>query len=689
MAQRRRKDVGDTPSKIKGDIIGRVTLLYGLFAVLSIVVIVVIVLVQVGSSGDTLRQRGERYAHDSEILLAQRGNILSDDGRVLTTSIPMYELRMDFAAPGLLDSVFNSSISALSDSLANFFGNKSAEEYQEDLTEARAGGHRYYRLAPRKVNFIDLQRIREFPLINLGVAKSGFIAEKSFQRVRPYGNVASRTLGFVNSTGVRLGVEGSFDDILRGVDGLTIKQKISGNFWIPIESQLNVEPKDGTDVETTINIEIQDIAQTALRERIVEVEADWGTIVVMEVETGYVKALANITRTETGELVEDYNYAVGTSMEPGSTFKLPVLLALIDDANIPLDRVIDTESGRVRVGIVDVVDAHRGGFGELTVEGVIAKSSNIGMAKMVNSVFRGRESDFVDRILGMGVGNDLGLQISGEPKPRIKHPKVSKSGWDGMSMIMMSYGYALQITPLQTLAIYNGLANGGRVMRPLLVSALRENGEVVKEYLPEVITEQLASDKAIGLAKRSLEAAVEYGTARDLQSPLYKVAAKTGTAQIAMGRSGYRAADGSMHYLGSVAGYFPADKPKYSVIIAFKTHYKPGSGKTYYGGSLAAPLFRVVADNIYNSSYEFITPYEGSRGGEVVEASGRLARVGGSGGGAVEVDSLGVPQVKGRRLDDAVGLLESAGYKVRSAGRGFVKEQRLAEDGLVELILEL
>lgn len=682
MKRRNTKKIVDTPAVISSEIINKIKLLYSVFVVLAIVVIVVVVLVQIGTSGEELRERGERSSKGKERIEAQRGNILSDDGRILVTSVPMFDLRVDFAAPGLHDTIFNTYIKPLADSLSNYFGDKSSEQYVNDLTQGRNKKHRYFRLAPRRVDFIELQRIKEFPLINLGVAKSGFIADKIYNRIRPYGDVASRVLGYVNNDGAKLGIEGSYDDMLRGIEGLTIKQKISGDFWIPIESVLNVEPKDGTNIQSTINIELQDIAQTALRERIVEVEADWGTIIVMEVETGHVKALANVTRLKDGSLVEDYNYAVGTSMEPGSTFKLPVLLAFLDDAKVPINKVIDTESGKVQIGAASVVDAHRGGFGKLTLEGVFAHSSNIGMAKIINTAYKGKESQFLDRIYEMGIGDDLNLQIPGEPKPTIKDPRVKNSGWDGTTLTMMSYGYALQMTPLQTLTIYNGLANDGKVMRPLLVSALKEGDQVVREYKPEVVNEQLASPEAIKLAQKSMEAVVEYGTGMALKNSLYKVAVKTGTAQIAMGRRGYTAADGSRHYLGSVAGYFPADNPKYSIMIAFKTHYIPGSGKIYYGGSLASPLFKVVADNIYNSSYDLITPYSG--GGDSEFRTSREVNL-----DSVEVDSLGVPVVEGMRLNAAVELLESRGYRVVSSGRGFVREQKMVEDGVVELVLEL
>ncbi len=658
------------------------------FCLAAILVVVVIGITQIGSSGEKLRVLGEQHAYRSERIAAARGNILSDDDRILSTSIPYYELRIDFAAPGLTDELFEQNIAALAHSLSSFFKDSSASSYERKLRQARADGKRYFRIAPRKVNYVELQQIEKFPLIDRGVRQSGFIYEPSYRRVRPFGDVAVRTIGFVNSNGVKLGIEGSYDDVLRGLEGLNIKQKISGSFWIPIQSNLNIDPVNGLDVRTTINIEMQDIAQSALRDRVEEAEADWGTVVVMEVESGEIKALANITRLRDGELVEDYNYAVGMSQEPGSTFKLPVLLTLLDDGGMSMGSVIDTEDGEVMIGEAKVVDTRVGGYGRLTLEEVFEKSSNVGMAKAVNLVYGGRESHFVDRIMESGIGKELGLQIAGEPRPTIKDPRVKGSGWDGTSLTMMSYGYAVRVTPMQTLAYYNGVANGGKLVAPRLVTALLDKGKVVREFPSEVLVEQIASPGAIKEAQRALLGVVESGTARSLRNPLFTIAAKTGTAQIAMGRSGYITADGSRHYLSSIVGYFPADKPKYTMIVACKTYYKKGSDKIYYGSALAAPLFKTIAHNIYTSSYEFVTPlHGGGSGGQEGGLSGTVLPA-----EAGKVDSLGVPRVIGLSMNRALGMLEQRGFEVEFQGRGTVVSQSYHKDttsGVVTISLTL
>ncbi|MFI3298275.1 MAG: penicillin-binding protein 2 [Rikenellaceae bacterium] len=586
--------------------------LYGGFTVLSIAIIARIFIIQIGGSSEELITLGEKISYRPQPVMALRGNLLADDGRILATSIPTYELRIDLAMPGIVDSVFQADVAMMSRQLSEFFGDRSAAEYEQKFREERLKGSRYVRLAPRKVNFLELNEIKEFAFLNQGRRRSGLIINEEYQRKHPLGGVADRVLGFVNSVGRKVGLEGAFDDDLRGMDGLSIEQKISGDFWIPVESRLNLSPVDGLDVKTTINVSFQRMAQDALRQRLIEVDAKWGTVVVMEVETGHIKAMANLTQKTNGEIVEDYNYAVGTAQEPGSTFKLPVLLALLDDTGAKLTDRYDTKGGEMYFGERRVRDSHRGGYGELSLQGVFDKSSNIGMAMAVNKAYEGRESHFVDRLLSYGVGDPLGIVIPGEAPPLVKHPKNRKSGWDGTSMTMMSYGYALLMTPLQTLTFYNAVANGGKMVRPLFVSELQRNGQVVEEFPVEVLNEQIASPSAIKQVQLALESVVNNGTAKTLKSDYFSSAAKTGTAQIAQGSRGYGDDDSKRQYLGSVAGYFPADNPKYSMIIAFETHYQSGSGRTYYGAQLAAPIFKSISEFIYNSSYEFITPYSGN-----------------------------------------------------------------------------
>ncbi len=511
--------------------------LYSVFVGLSLLIVASLLITQFGNKSEELRQRGNNHAFIPSIVESSRGDILSDDGRIMLTSIPYFDLRIDFAAPGYTDtSIFNTHIESLSVCLSEFFADSTAESFRQRLERGRDLKHRYYRFAPRKVNYIELQEIAKFPLFNEGMLRSGFIATQIFEREHPFDSLANRLLGFVNMEGVKVGLEGYFDDVLRGVDGLVIKQKISGDFWIPINSELNIAPIDGLDVVTTIDIEMQDMAERALRRRVEELNAAWGTVVVMEVETGDIKVMANFGRDVTGAIKQNYNHAVGTSLEPGSTFKLPVLVTLLENTNLTLGTVFDTGNGKRDYGTdATVTDTRNGGYGLQSLQGVFEHSSNIGMVEAVRRYYLNNPQTFIDDLRATGIGQTLDLQITGEPTPTIKDPRVKNAqshngGWDATSLIRMSQGYAVRVTPLQTLTYYNAVAGGGRMVAPRLVTALTEKGKVVEEFPVRVINEQIASNKVIADVHKALCGVVERGTAQILQNPLYSVAAKTGTA---------------------------------------------------------------------------------------------------------------------------------------------------------------
>lgn len=596
----------DQPSKIKTSILGRVSLLYLLFFGVCVAIFVKIVWIQLGTDSKQLRTQSIQYSYRSEVIAAPRGNILSCDGRLLSTTIPLYELRMDMSARGLVDSVFENSVEGLGLELSKFFGDKSPVEYTGELRRARAQGKGYYRVTKRRINYLELQKVKHFPLFRLGPNRGGFLPVEIGVRMRPHGELASRVIGFTNSTGVKVGLEGGFDNRLRGIDGNTIKQKISGSFWIPISSPLNIEAQPGLDVVTALDIELQDIAQSSLRERIAEVNAQWGTVIVMEVATGHIKAMANATRNAaTGGVQEDYNYALGMSMEPGSTFKIAALLTLLDDAGMKLTDMVNTEGGTVYIGGAKVVDTRSWGYGLISLKEVFEHSSNIGMAKAVNKYYASNPNRFIDYLAGLGYNLPLGLQLAGEARP-VLH-RAGERGWDGTTLTMMSYGYALRITPMHTLTLCNAIANNGRMVKPLFVKELLRNGQVVQEFPTVELSPQIASPEAIAGVRSAMEGVVTNGTAKSLQNPNYTSAAKTGTAQVAMGRGGYYA-NGGRTYLGSIVGYFPAQQPKYTIMIAIQTFHRDGSSDPYYGGALASPLFKTIADRIYTTKYDFLTP---------------------------------------------------------------------------------
>ena len=696
--------VQEKKTGIKRDILLRVRMLYLFFVLAGVAIFARVLWIQYGPQGDELRRKARRITYERVTIEADRGDILARDGRTLAISIPTFEIRMDFAAAGLADSVFNRDVDSLAYCLATFFKDKSVAAYRNKLVTARRNrkSNRYVRLSPRRVNYIELKQITRFPIFRLGQNRGGLIVEQVNLRLRPHGSLAARTIGRVNQTGTKIGIEGAFDHDLKGIDGNTLMQRVSGSFKVPVPDAENVEPVNGIDVVTTLDVDIQDVAETALKRQLDLGHAQWGTVVLMEVATGEIRAMANLTRKGEGQFVEDFNYAIGMNLEPGSTFKLASLIALLDDAKMTLDDKIDTEGGTARVGKAKIVDSHKDGV--LTLRQVFEHSSNVGFAKAVWEHYQNDPARFVDFICGMGLAKELGMQIAGEATPVVKHP--GERYWDGTTLAMMAYGYALRLTPMHTLALYNAVANDGRMVRPLLVRELREYGQTVRTFPTETLVPKICSSETLDKVRGCLEGVVNEGTARVLKSPYYTVAGKTGTAQIAQGRHGYTDARGGRHYLATLVGYFPADKPKYSCIVAIKTYYGSGSYHTYYGASLSGPVFRAIADRVVASQVEWQEPiskrYDGKWEGPVSLKGGpapQVRRVSSKLSLPVEGERRGrgwvqtrtdstfvevipleqqagrVPDVRGMGLKDAVYLLEKSGLKVSFRGRGRVVSQ--------------
>jgi len=466
---------------------------------------------------------------------------------------------------------------------------------------------------------------------------------------------------------------------------------------------------NGIDVVTTLDIDLQDVAEAALRSQLSAGGADWGTVVLMECATGEIRAMANLTRKADGSIIEDYNYAVGMNLEPGSTFKLASLVTLLDDGGMELNHQIDTGNGTAKISGVQVTDSHKGG-GVLTLKEIFEESSNVGFAKAVNELYAGKPSRFTSHLSEMGFDKPLELQIEGEPSPVLRTP--GKSGWDGGTLTRMAYGYTMEITPLHTLAFYNAIANDGCMMRPLLVRELRQYGQTVRTYPTEVINSAVCSRRTLAKVRECLEGVVERGTAIVLSNDLYKVAAKTGTAQIALAKAvpgakaGYTDASGGLHYLATIVGYFPADNPRYSMIVCMKRYWRPGSSGTYFGAGLAGPVFRAVADRVYAREISWQQTVDKQprcesslpalKGGSVKEIrrvadklSVPLRDAKAEKWAVVRADSLGtelsgvplqagvVPQVKGMGLKEAIYLLEKSGLKVNFSGKGRVLAQSL------------
>lgn len=683
----------------------RVRWLYAIFLFVGLMIVGRIAYIQFGPGSEELRQQARKITFERVTVPAQRGDVLAHDGRLLATSVPTYELRMDFAAAGLADSVFKRDVDSLALQLSAMFGDKSKERYKNMLVSARANKskNRYMLISPRRVDFLELQRVRKFPIFRLGQNKGGFIPVQVSIRLLPNGSLAKRTIGFTNESGVKVGVEGAFDDDLRGEDGSALMQRISGSFRVPVGGGTTIEPIDGVDVLTTIDVDLQDVAESALRRQLELGKANWGTAVLMETATGEIRAMANITRTSTGAFVEDYNYAAGKRLEPGSTFKLATLITLLEDAKMSLDHTINCENGSARVANVPVTDSHREGV--ISLRRIFEVSSNIGFAKAVNETYADKQGRFADYLASLGFYSPLGLQIGGEPNPVAWKP--GDRSWSGQTLVKMSFGYGLEITPLHTLTFYNAVANNGRMVRPLLVKELREYGQTRKTFRTEVMNPSICSAQTLKQVRECLEGVVDEGTAAVLKSPYYKVAAKTGTAQIAQGSRGYRDARGGREYLATIVGYFPADAPKYTMIVCMKTYYGPNSYGTYYGASLAGPVFRAIADRVYGQALSWQEPVHNDRqpaadpipikGGSVKairkvadKLDVRLEAWRKAGDWAtVRQDSTVVtltevqpewgvvPSVQGMGLKDAIYLLERSGLAVSFSGKGKVVSQSL------------
>lgn len=720
---------------IKRAILNRVRLLYVFFFVTGVCIVGKIVWLQYGPESSELKADADKRTYFRETIPADRGDIMAHDGRVMATSVPMFEIRMDFAAPGFTDEIFEKNVDSLAYCLSGFFRDKSKAAYKSMLRSYRASKHkpgfRNKRVAPRKVNYLELRELKKFPIFRLGANKGGFIAEQFSERVYPYGSLARRTIGIVNLADTKLGIEGAFDEQLRGTDGNTLTRKISGTFRVPVDDNENVEPENGMSVVTTLDVDIQDVAETALKNQLEYCQADWGSVVLMEVATGEIRAMANLTRYGEGRYSEDFNYAIGMRLEPGSTFKLASLIALLEDAGMSLDHMIDTEGGRAVINGKPVVDSHKEGI--ITLKRVFEVSSNIGFVKAVGEEYGKKPSRFVDFIADLGMGGPIGVQIPGEVSPVLPRPTdayIKTGQWSNLTLMNLSYGYGLEITPLHTLSLYNAVANNGRMVRPMLVKRLVEYGRTVEEFETEVINSKICSQRTIDKVRESLKAVVDDGTASRLKNPYYTVAAKTGTAQIPLskavkgGGSGYVDRYGGRHYLATLVGYFPAEEPRYSCIVVMKTYYGNGRYNSYYGASLAAPVFKAVADRVYASHTDWqntVKDNAGERASRPMQIKGGSARAIREVGDEfdvelrhsdrlkgwaqtsrdstfVEVTALGgddttVPSVVGMGLKDALYLLESRGLRVSFSGKGRVVSQSLRAGGKVRrgdtIVLEL
>ena len=523
---------------------------------------------------------------------AERGTIYSEDGQMLSTSIPYFDIYMDFGAEGLRDKAgkrFREYIDSFSFHLARFFGGKSKKEYRKELQLAYNESNRYY-LLKKGISFEQYKEFRQFPLVRLGRNKSGVIVEVKSKRLNPYGMLARRTIGLARSNAQNVGLERTYDSLLKGTTGKRLVRFLSGGAVVPVEGY-EIDPENGKDILTTLDVNMQDIAENALLKVLSENEAQHGTCIVMETATGKIKAIANLGAGKNGGYEENLNYALQTT-EPGSTIKLATLLAVLDAGSSSVtDHVTVGSKGTEYVAVRSITDAERSPKPDLTVKEVFAHSSNVGMAKLAHKAFASNPDKFKEYLQKFHLDKKTGIGLVGEEAPVLPRWKRNKEGLH--AMLTMSFGYAIEVSPLQTLMLYNAIANGGKMMKPYLVNSIRSNGITYEQFDPTVLDESICSADAVKAAQQCMEAVVSEGTAKAIFADMrFAVAGKTGTAHVAGGNIKY--SDGV--YLASFVGYFPAGKPRYSCIVVVKT--KPHAA-IHYGGQLAAPVFKEVANKLY------------------------------------------------------------------------------------------
>jgi cell division protein FtsI (penicillin-binding protein 3) len=678
---------------VRKDILWRVYLVYMLMLLFGAAIILKVFYIQTIERGSLLEKSKKQTLQYFEVE-AVRGNICDANGNLLVTSVPIFDVRMDVASPLISKQYFQNHVGGLATALAKLFGDKSANAYKNDLTRERREKNRYY-LVKKDVTYDQLQKIKSFPIFNRGKNKGGLIIVNKSKREYPFGSLAIRTLGYEKKEDtIGVGIEYAYTDYLGGVNGKQLRRRINNGDWVPVPDSEEIEPDNGDDVITTIDVNLQDVAESSLYSHLVHHQAEWGCAILMEVETGEIKAISNLSKNKNGEgYRETYNYAIGWSFEPGSTFKLPSMLAMFEDGLDDLDDTIDIGKGVTSYSGLKIRDIHPIRDGKVSIREIFEASSNVGVSKLVTRMYEKKPQKYIDRLYDMSLNDKLDLELTGEGEPFIKNTK--NPSWSKVTLPFMSIGYELKLTPLQILTFYNAVANNGKMVKPKFVKEIQRSGRTIKTFKTEVINSSICSRSSIKKAKELLEGVVERGTANTLNKSVYKIAGKTGTAQIA--GKGYD----KSNYNASFVGYFPADNPKYSCIVVVS---KPQGA--YYASAVAVPVFQDISDKVYatnislqkqeDEKYERITYPVHATGlldelemiyetldiplddvqtkseWALSEKSDTIVKL--------EMKTIKegmVPSVKGMGAKDAVYILENMGLKVNLSGRGFVREQSI------------
>jgi len=699
---------------IRTNILLRVYLAFGLILLFAGAVIVQLCRVQI-IQGKKWKAMSSSTSIQNMTVEAARGNIFANDGSMLATSVPEYELHMDMLAGGIDDEhVFQDKVDSLATRLSQFFGDKSAREYSRMMRSARKDSSRYL-LIRRKVTFQELKEVRKFPIFNMGKYKGGLVVIQQNKRILPFRSLAARTIGYKNDNAtnpagksVAVGLEGAYSDYINGENGSRIMQRIAGGVWMPVNDDEEIAPKEGADIISTIDVNFQDVAQDALKKQLIKTGSDHGCVVLMEVATGEIRAIANYSRTKDGDYQERMNYAISESAEPGSTFKLASYMSLLDQGKIDTSSTINAENGSY--GVINprngkvalkIHDAEDPGT-IISAKRAFEESSNVAAAKFVYGAYHNNPQEFIDKLYSYHLNEKNELQIFGEGAPRIKN--THSKDWNKIqSLYQIAYGYESKLTPLQMLTFYNSVANNGEEIAPIFVKEIRRLGNTVERFQARVINPKVCSDKTLAKVRGMLEGVVQEGTGKlVIKNKLYTVAGKTGTAQIADGRKGY---GDKTHHQASFCGYFPADKPKYSMIVVI---HDPTIG-LHLAAWVAGPVFREIADRVYSSDLDIsqaapiqfvgntqlpktkagnrkalqqvftklnIKPVYASTSSSVDTSNGLPYE-------EVKYQKGSVPDVTGMGLSDALYVLGNAGYKVAVRGSGAVAKQSVTGGSLI------
>ena len=601
--------------------------------------------------GDKYEQMMAEHTIKEFVIAPNRGDLYADDGSLLATSITRYDIHFDALTPPQSD--FDTYLPALSDSLGKFF-NRPSSYYRELLTNARKRRNKYLLIA-KGLGYDECARVRKFPLFSLGSIQGGLVVEGRTSREYPLGDIAHRIVGYERTDGqgnvFKVGLEGAFSKYLSGVEGRHLKQKIAQGQWKPIEDSNEIDPKDGDDVVSSININIQDIAHHALLKQLETYQADHGCAVVMEVATGEIKAITNLGRNKDGSYAERLNYAIGETYEPGSVFKTVSLVVALEEAKIDTTYMVDTKKGMISFYGRQVWDSNHKGYGKINLSKAMQVSSNTGIVQAIHDLFGKNPKKFVDKINKMHLNRKLGMAIQGEKDPFV--PQPGQRGWSGIALEWMAFGYGLEMTPLQVLTFYNAIANNGVMLKPRMLKEVKRLNKSIQKFDIEVLNSTVCSQETAKKVKKVLENTVKYGTGKSLYSPHFSMAGKTGTAQ-----KDYKDKS-KLGYISSFAGFFPADNPKYSCIVVI---HNPDKKIGYYGADVSGPVFKSIAQKIYTNSLliDTIEDIEASTA-EVNKDYGRYDEI-------MNKYKTIVPNVIGMDAMDAIAIMENLGLTVKVTG---------------------